>query len=705
MHFDHQKTTVSIDDKTITFETGIIARQANGAVLLTCGGTVLLSTACEGPKPSVETDFLPLRIDYQEKFSSSGKTLGGFIKREGRPTERETLMCRLIDRPLRPMFEKGYFNEVQVLSYVFSYDGIHAPDPLAICAASAALAISDIPLVKPIGAVRIGMIDEKFIINPTVEEQKHSKLDLILAGTEEAILMIEGYADFLTEEQILVAIEKGHSAIGNICQALSQWQKKIGKSKKKADPYPPLTDLIDKMRSKISISLNTALKIQDKSEREDAIKNLLDEEISSYASNQKVTYTETEIKRCFKKIQAEFLREMILHENIRVDGRKPDQIRPIDIKPSFLPRTHGSVLFTRGETQSLSVCTLGGENMAQRSENLDGELSNRFYLQYSFPPFSVGEVGRLGAPGRREIGHGKLAERALSKAIPSIAKFPYVTRLESNITESNGSSSMASVCGGCLALMDAGVPIERPISGIAMGLVLKEKSFVVLSDILGIEDALGDMDFKVAGDAEGITAFQLDIKVEGITLEIIQKALTQAKQGRLHILSKMLEVCPAAKGHLSPYAPRIETVMIKPSKIGTLIGPSGKQIRAIIEETGAQIDIDDSGRVSIVATNNKSMLRAKEMIHNLTADIEIGKKYTGKIVSIVHFGAFVEIYGRECLCHISELSYNRVQHVEDVVKLGDLIEVKVLYINDRGQVKLSHKATLPTAQKDVAKGG
>lgn len=704
MQFDHQKITVSIEGKTVTFETGIVARQANGAVLLTCGETVLLSTACQGPRPSIETDFLPLRIDYQEKFSSSGKTLGGFIKREGRPTEREILMSRLIDRPLRPMFEKGYFNEVQVLSYVLSYDGVNAPDPLAICAASAALVISDIPLIKPIGAVRVGMIDGKFIINPTVEEQKSSKLDLMLAGTEEAILMIEGYADFLTEEQVLVAIEKGHAAIKIICQTLVKWQTQIGKPKNLGELKFLSTDLIDDMREKASIHLNTALRIKEKSDRESTVKALFTEMLAQYSDKDPI-YTEVEIKSAFKKIQAELLRKMILDENIRADGRRTDQVRAIDIKPSFLPRTHGSALFTRGETQSLSVCTLGGENMAQRSENLDGELSNRFYLQYFFPPFSVGEVGRLGAPGRREIGHGKLAERSLVKTIPSIDVFPYVIRLESNITESNGSSSMASVCGCCLALMDAGVPIKRPIAGIAMGLILEETRFAILSDILGVEDALGDMDFKVAGDMEGITAFQLDIKVEGITIEVMQAALAQAKQGRLHILHKMLEACPKSKENLSSYAPRIETIMIKPSKIGTLIGPAGKQIRAIIEETGAQIDIDDSGRVSIASTNSESMNRAKEMIHNLTTDVEIGKTYKGKVVSIVNFGAFVEIYGRECLCHISELSYNRVQNVEDVVKLGDTIEVKVLDINDRGQVKLSHKATLPTPYKDAARGG
>lgn len=386
---------------------------------------------------------------------------------------------------------------------------------------------------------------------------------------------------------------------------------------------------------------------------------------------------------------------MILDENERSDGRKCDQVRPIDIELALLLRTHGSALFTRGETQSLAVATLGGETMAQRSENLEGEVSSRFYLQYSFPPFSVGEVGRIGAPGRREVGHGKLAERSLAMILPPQDTFPYVIRLESNITESNGSSSMASVCGGCLALMDAGVPIHRPIAGIAMGLILEDHKYAILSDILGVEDALGDMDFKLSGDAEGITAFQLDIKIEGINAQIMKTALAQAKQGRLHILSKMLEICPKPKEYLSSYAPRIETIQLKPSKIGTVIGPAGKQIRAIIEETGVQIDIDDSGLVSISSTTSQGMKRAKEIIHNLTAEVEIGKTYTGRVISIVPFGIFVEIYGKEGLCHISELAHARVQNIQDVVKEGEIIDVKVLDINERGQIKLSRKALLP----------
>jgi polyribonucleotide nucleotidyltransferase len=697
MEFNRKTTTVSVGGREITFETGKIARQAGGAVIVRSGDTILLGTACSAPPPSEDTDFLPLRVDYQEKFSSTGKTLGGFIKREGRPTEKEVLTSRLIDRPIRPMFIDGYYNEVQLLVYVLSYDGVHSPDPLAICAASAALTISDIPLIKPIGGVRVGFIDGNFIVNPTIEEQKRSRLDLILAGTEDAILMIEGYADFLSEEQILDAVEEGHQAIRKICQTLTDWQKEIGKSKNTKSLRLIPKELTEEVHEFTATRLDQALRVKEKQIREESIKIILDELIAKHFPEGETSpkYKLNDVKAAFKKIQSDLMRKMILDENKRSDGRTSDQIRAIDIEMSILPRTHGSALFTRGETQALAVCTLGGETMAQRGEGLEGEFTSRFYLQYSFPPFSVGEVGRIGSPGRREVGHGKLAERSLSMIIPLIEHFPYIIRLESNITESNGSSSMASVCGGCLALMDAGIPIKRPIAGIAMGLILEENKYAILSDILGVEDALGDMDFKIAGDAHGITGFQLDIKVEGINKHIMQAALAQAKQGRLHILSKMLEICPNPKEHLSTYAPRIETIYIKPSKIGTVIGPGGKQIRAITEETGVQIDIDDSGRISVASTNNASMERAKEIIHNLTAEIEIGKIYKGRVVSIVPFGCFVEIYGKEGLCHISELSYTRIQKVSDVVKEGQILEVKVLDINERGQIKLSHKALLP----------
>ncbi len=517
----------------------------------------------------------------------------------------------------------------------------------------------------------------------------------MLAGSEDAILMIEGYADFLTEEQILTAIEEGHEAIKIICKHLCDWQKEIGKTKDRSSIRVTPPDLIQEIKSKYSSDLVKALNVKEKLDRELATKAVSEAiTLDYFPEGEEPVYSKVDVAFAFKKVQADIMRATILKENRRLDGRKCDQIRPIWIEQSLLPRTHGSSLFTRGETQSLAVATLGGETTGMRYEDLDTDGIRRFYLQYSFPPFSVGEVGRMGSPGRREIGHGKLAERALLMTMPSPEAFPYVVRLESNITESNGSSSMASVCGGCLAMMDAGVPIKHPIAGIAMGLILEGDDYAILSDILGAEDALGDMDFKVAGNADGITAFQLDIKIEGITHQIMKVALAQAKQGRTHILQEMLKACPKANTELSRYAPRIETMQIKPSKIGTVIGPGGKQIRAIIETTGVQIDINDDGIVSISSTNPEAMQKAKDIVYNLTAELEVGKVYKGKVVSIVAFGAFVEIFGKECLCHISELAHRRVQTVDEVVKLGDMIEVKVLEVNDRGQVKLSHKATL-----------
>ena len=691
--------TIHVGGKDLLFETGKIARQAEGSVTVRSGDTILLSTACRGPIPSENTDFLPLRVDYIEKFSSTGKTLGGFIKREGKLSEREILISRFIDRPLRPMFPDGYYNEVQILAYVFSYDGVHAPDPLAICAASAALVISDIPLLKPIGAVRVGYINNSFVINPTVQEMENSRLDLMLAGTKDSLLMIEGDADFLSEELILQAVEEGHIAIQFLCQGLADWQKEIGKTKcldKIRTPSPKLFGEIDGL---VGPELKKAFHIKEKQNRHEAVSEAQEKVMGTFFPQGEVAqYPKVDVAETFKKIKAHYMREKILLENSRVDGRTSDQIRPIYVEMNLLPRTHGSALFTRGETQALAVCTLGGESMAQRYEDLHGDKTRRFYLQYFFPPFSVGEVGRMGAPGRREIGHGKLAERALSATLPKAEKFPYVIRLESNITESNGSSSMASVCGGCLALMEAGVPIKHPIAGIAMGLILEGDRYAILSDILGDEDALGDMDFKVAGDATGITAFQLDIKVEGITHHLMQVALAQAKQGRIHILNKMLEACPKSKEHLSSYAPRIETIQVKPSKIGTIIGPGGKQIRAIIKESGAEIDINDSGVISISATSHESMNKAKAIIINRISEVEIGKTYIGEIVSIVPFGVFVKIFEKEGLCHISEYDHRRIGDLHDVCKEGDKIEVKVLDVNDRGQIKLSRKVLLPQSQ-------
>lgn len=702
---DKFSTSVSVGGREISFETGKIARQANGSVILRSGDTMLLATACASPEPLQDVDFLPLRVDYQEKFSGAGKTLGGYLKREGRPTEREILTCRLIDRPLRPMIQKGWYHDTQILSYVLSYDGVHMPDPLAICATSAALVISDIPLIKPVAAVQVGLIGERFVINPTLQEMEVSKLDLLLAGTEDAILMIEGFCDFLTEEEILEAVEEGHTAIKAICKTLSDWQNIIGKEKKLDTLRLPAKEIFDEVHTLTNAELEKALRIAGKQERESQVSLVKESLLAQFCPKDKeAKYPKHDVLASFKKMQASIMREMILSENLRSDGRKTTDVRNISIETRYLPRAHGSAVFTRGETQAVAVATLGGETMAQRYETLNGEGSKRFYLQYFFPPFSVGEVGRFGPPGRREIGHGKLAERALSATLPHKDDFPYVIRLESNITESNGSSSMASVCGGCLAMMDAGIPVKHPIAGIAMGLILEGERFAILSDILGSEDALGDMDFKVAGNAHGVTAFQLDIKIEGITSHIMRLALAQAKEGRIHILQKMIEACPKANEHLSPHAPRIDSVKVKPSKIGVVIGPGGKQIRAIIEESGADINIDDDGTVSITATTHEAMEKAKKMIHDLTAEAEVGKTYTGKIVSVVPFGAFVSIIGQvEGLCHISELSHERIEDIaKSGFKVGQELEVKVLEINDHGKVRLSHKVLIEAPAK---KGG
>ncbi len=698
---DKQKISVSVGGREISFETGKIARQANGSVILRAGDTILMATACASPEPLTDVDFLPMRVDYQEKFSSTGKTLGGYLKREGRPIEREILTCRLIDRPLRPMFENGYFHEIQLLTYVLSYDGIHVPNPLAICAASAALVISDIPLIKPVAAVQVAYVGERFIINPTLQEMEKSSLDLILAGTEDAILMIEGFADFLTEDQILEAVDEGNKAIQEICRALSEWQGMIGKPKKLDTLRLPSEDILKEVSAFSTADLEKAIRIAGKQDREDAISSIKKALAAKFSpEDSEPLYPKLDVMAAFKKVQAKILRTMILEENIRPDGRKTNEIRPITIDMNYLPRTHGSAVFTRGETQAIAVATLGGETMAQRYESLDGDGGRRFYLQYFFPPFSVGEVGRFGPPARREVGHGKLAERALSATLPARDDFPYVIRLESNITESNGSSSMASVCGGCLAMMDAGVPIRHPIAGIAMGLILEKDRYAILSDILGAEDALGDMDFKITGNESGITAFQLDIKIEGITPQLMRAALAQAKEGRVHILQKMLAVCPKSRENLSPYAPRIDTVKVKPSKIGTIIGPGGKMIRTIIEETGADINIDDDGMVSITATTHESMEKAKKMIHDLTAEVEEGKIYKGTIVSIVPFGLFVSIYSQEGLCHISELSHERIEDIRKTsFKEKQELEVKVLEITDHGKIRLSHKALLAAPAK------
>lgn len=689
--------TISVtleEGKTITFETGKIARQANGAVVARLQETLVFSSVCSAPLDE-NVDFLPFRVDYQEKFSSIGKTLGGFIKREGRPSEKEILISRLIDRSLRPSFPSRLMQNVQVLSYVWSYDGETLPDPLAICSASAALALSDVPQANIVAGVRVGCVDGQWVVNPTQSELNRSSLDLVLAGTATAILMIEGHCDFFTEEQVLNAIDFGHKHIASICHALEGWQKRIGKVKN-ADA---VSDLPETVQSAVDAFIKgkfpKLFEIKDKQELEKASQELEAQLLIQLKQEEGDFSSEFNLKYAYKTAKSAYMRSLITNRGVRLDDRTVTDIRPITIDLAYLPRTHGSCIFTRGQTQTVAVCTLGNESMAQRYEDLNGEGVSHFYLQYSFPPFSVGEVGRIGSPGRREIGHGKLAEKALAHILPDQATFPYTIRVESNITESNGSSSMASVCGGCLALMDAGVPIKTPVAGIAMGLILDDNQVTILSDISGIEDHLGDMDFKVAGNAESITAFQMDIKVEGITQEIMRQALAQAKEGRKHILGIMNNTLAKPKDSLSQYAPRIETMQIKPSKIASVIGPGGKQIRQIVEKTGVQIDINDSGVVSISAPSLEAIEQAKQIIEGLVGEVEVGKIYQGRVVSVVSFGAFVEILpGKEGLCHISEFSNQRLESLDQIVKQGDSLAVKLLGINEKGQLKLSHKAAL-----------
>lgn len=693
--------SVQINGKLITFKTGHIARQANGAVLVQCGETIVFSTACASTHADPNTDFFPLKVLHQERLSSTGRTPSGFIKREGKPTDKEVLVSRFTDRSIRAMFEKGYYNEVQIVSYVLSYDGEHSPDPLAICAASAALCISDIPFIKPVGAVKVGLIKGQFVINPSIEQQRESLLDLLIAGTEDAILMIEGGCDFLTEEQILQAIELGHESIQIICEGIKNWQTQVGKTKNRESIRHISEKLYEEIEEIATPLLVPALRLKEKEEREKALAAVTKAVHDAFASPEHTSkYLISEINFVLKEISSQKMRKMILEEGIRADGRNSTEIRPIKVEQSFLPRTHGSSLFDRGETQVLATCTLGGDNMAQRFEDLEGERSQRFYLQYSFPPFSVGEVGRMTGPGRREIGHGKLAEKAISYALPSKEIFPHIIRLEAMTLSSNGSSSMASVCSGILACMDAGVPIKKPVAGIAMGLIVDQNQYIILSDILGIEDALGDMDFKVTGDAEGLTAIQMDLKIEGISFALLKVCLQQAKEGRIHILNKMLAACPKYREQLSPYAPRIETFLIKLDKISIVIGPGGKQIRRITEETGVKIDIDDKGSqgvVSISGNSAESIEKAKQMIQSLIAEVEVGATYAGKVASIVDFGIFVEILpGKQGLCHISEFDHIPVSSVRlrELLKIGDPLTVKVLEINKNGQYKLSRKATL-----------
>ncbi|MGC8740062.1 MAG: polyribonucleotide nucleotidyltransferase [Candidatus Sumerlaeaceae bacterium] len=687
------EVSVPFGPDQLILSTGKLAKQANGSVVATLGGTVVLASVVMAPPREEPIDFFPLTVDYREKLYAAGRIPGGYFKREGRPTEPEILRARLIDRPIRPLFPDGFFREVQVYVSVLSFDDKNNADVIGLCAAAAALLISDIPFEKALAGVRVGFDGQQFILNPTYDQLEQSKLDLVVAGTANAITMVESGAQMLSEEQMLDALRFGHQAIQRVCEALEELRAKAGKEKIEFQKPERNPTLEEKIRQLSLPKFAKIAEIYEKKERAEALEEARDEILDTLAEE----YPEAKeiMKSVFEDEYSKAMRQRILDTGIRADGRRLDEIRPISIEVDVLPRTHGSALFTRGQTQSLGVLTLGTGEDAQETDYLDEKSQRFFYLHYNFPSFSVGEVRPVRGPGRREIGHGHLAQRAIQPIIPSREQFPYTIRLVSEILESNGSSSMASVCSCVLALMDGGVPICEPVAGIAMGLIKEGDRYAVLSDIMGLEDHLGDMDFKVAGTRDGITALQMDIKIEGVTFDIMEKALKQAREGRQFILEKMREALPAPRPELKPWAPRIEMITIDPEKIRDVIGTGGKVIREIIAQTGAKIDIEDSGKVFIASADKEAMDRAIKWIRDLTAEAEIGQLYTGKVTRIEDFGAFVEILpGKDGLVHISELEPRRVERVEDVCKIGDEMLVKVISIDDKGKIRLSRKQAL-----------
>jgi polyribonucleotide nucleotidyltransferase len=687
--------------RIVTIETGKMAKQANGAVIIRSGESVVLVTACTAPHPKPNASFFPLTVDYREYTYSAGRFPGGFIKREGRPTEKEILTSRLIDRPIRPLFPEGYSHETQVIGMVLSADPIRDPSTLAIIGAGASLAISDIPFEHVLGGVRVGMIDGKLLANPTYEESKNAKVNIVVAGTEGGIVMVESGAQQATEAEVLSAIEFGHECCKKIAAGIRELMKKCGKPKKEFVAPAINQELYDLISKSARAELQDAMNTQkyDKLESYRRIDECKAKTIETLTEEQKL-----EAKDLFDRLKERIFRDEMLKDRRRPDGRKFDEIRNIDSEVGVLPRTHGSSLFTRGETQALVTCTLGTKDDEQRIELLDStESSKRFMLHYNFPPFSVGEVGFMRGAGRREIGHGALAERAISAVIPDDAAFPYTVRIVSDILESNGSSSMASVCGATLSLMDAGVPISAPVAGIAMGLVLEGKDYAVLTDIAGAEDHYGDMDFKVAGTKAGITALQMDIKVPNVTGAIMKEALEQARVARLFILDRMNTAIETPRATLSPYAPRIFTMHIPTDKIRELIGPGGKVIRGIVEQTGCKIDVEDDGSVKIYSSDGVAADRCIRMVEEICAVAEVGKTYLGKVVRIVDFGAFVEIFpGTDGLLHISEISENRIKQVRDELKEGDQILVKVLGL-EGNKIKLSRRAILKEQREKLKK--
>ncbi len=681
------KKEIEVAGKKISLETGKIARQADGAIIAQCGETVVLATAVGAKKVNPDMDYFPLSVNYQEKYYAAGKIPGGYFKREARPTDSETLISRLIDRPIRPLFPDEFKNEVQVLPTVISYDKENEADILSIIASSAALAISGMPFLGPVGASRVGFIKGEYILNPTKAELKDSKLDLVVAGTKDAVLMVESEASGLTEEEMLNAVKFGHEGFVPVIEMIEE----LAKECKKPDwivEKKDLSEVKNKLESEFTEELKKAFSIKDKQERSNLISEVTDKAKKLYEEDE--NYTDLDVNSELKNLEKRIVRTDILKNKNRIDGRGLADVRPIMCEVGILPRVHGSALFTRGETQAIVTTTLGTSDDEQKIESLEGLQKERFMLHYNFPPFSVGETGRIGT-GRREIGHGKLAWRAINSSLPSKESFPYTFRIVSEITESNGSSSMATVCGSSLALMDAGVPIKEPVAGIAMGLIKEGDDFSVLSDILGDEDHLGDMDFKVAGTKDGITSLQMDIKITGITFEIMEQALKQAKDGRIHILGEMNKALSKSREDVGKHTPKMEKITVDKKDIATVIGKGGATIREIVEVSGAKVDINDEGEVTVAAPDEESRNKAMQMIKDLTAKAELNKIYNGKVMKIMEFGAFVNFLGKQDgLVHISELADKRVGKVTDVVKEGDEVKVKVIGF-DRGKVKLSIK--------------
>jgi polyribonucleotide nucleotidyltransferase len=686
---------LTIGQHTLRLETGKLAKQAGGSVVVRFGDSVVLVTACRAANQREGIDFLPLTVDYREYTYSSGRIPGGFFKREGKPTEKEVLTCRCIDRPTRPLFPAGWRYETQIIALVLSADQQNDTDVLAITGASAALALSEIPFAKTIAGVRIGLVDGQYLVNPTFQQRKESKLDLIVAGSADGLVMVEAGAKEVTEEQVVEALETAHKAIKQIVAAIDDLAKEAGKKKLTVAKKEIAADFYKEIEGKVLGPLTEAMRIRGKLENYETVDLTLKSLVAALPESE--AEKKADAKAIFKELKEKVLREEVLTHNVRLDGRKFDEVRPIWIETGVLPRTHGSAVFTRGETQALVTCTLGTADDAQKIESFEGETWKSFMLHYNFPPFSVGEVGRMTGPGRREVGHGALAERSLTPMMPAEEQFPYTVRVVSDILESNGSSSMASVCGGSLAMMDAGVPLKDAVAGIAMGLVMDAKTgkYAVLSDIAGAEDHYGDMDFKVAGTSTGITALQMDIKVGGITTDIMRKALDQARRGRLHILEKMRAALDSPRPNISAFAPRIVTIRIPVDKIRDVIGPGGKMIRSIIERTGVKIDVEDDGRVNVASADGESAQKAISIIQELTATPELNKTYLGKIQRITDFGAFVEIMpGTDGLLHVSEIANHRVKDVRDELKEGEQILVKVINIDPTGKIRLSRKALL-----------